>query len=289
MIENLKTLIALSRFGTMSEAATHLRVSQSTVSKRIVSLEKYYNRKLIQKVGRRVELTPYGKQLAVKAPPILSGLRDLFTSDESNLGGELVVGVSEAVLSSWGPAAFAKVQEKIPEIHFVFHAHRTAVVLDRIRSGEFLLGVCAGSVSLDTDLQSEILCREPMVVIPSKEIALKWKKNNALNVITIEEHSSSWRSIKSDALRLNIHREVSLESFFSVAQMAIAGFGHGLVPIGVAQSLNVPKNCLINLGPVGLSRPVRFVARKSTYALPFVEKVYQLLLVVISEALEDTK
>ncbi|MFT5693434.1 MAG: DNA-binding transcriptional LysR family regulator, partial [Oceanicoccus sp.] len=120
MIENLKTLVALSRFRTMSEVATHLRVSQSTVSKRIVSLEKYYNRKLIQKVGRRVELTQHGKELAVKAPPILIELRDLFTSQENNLGGELVVGVSEAVLSSWGPAAFAKVQKKIPELHFVF-------------------------------------------------------------------------------------------------------------------------------------------------------------------------
>ena len=32
-----------------------------------------------------------------------------------------------------------------------------------------------------------------------------------------------------------------LESFFSVAQMALAGFGHGLVPIGVARTLKVPE------------------------------------------------
>ncbi|MDA9366865.1 LysR family transcriptional regulator, partial [Pseudomonadales bacterium] len=75
MIENLETLLALSRTGTMLEAATDLRVSQSAVSKRIATLEKYYDRKLIQKKGRRVELTQHGKQLVDKIAPVLSGLR----------------------------------------------------------------------------------------------------------------------------------------------------------------------------------------------------------------------
>jgi hypothetical protein len=59
--------------------------------------------------------------------------------------------------------------------------------------------------------------------------------------------------------------------------MAIAGFGHGLVPIGVALTLNVPDDCLINLSDQGLTRPVRFVARKSTYSLPIVANFYQAL------------
>ena len=55
----------------------------------------------------------------------------------------------------------------MPDVQFTFHAHRTSVVLDRIRSGEFMLGVCTGLDSHDTDLQSEILAHEPMVIIPS--------------------------------------------------------------------------------------------------------------------------
>ena len=63
MIENLETLLALSRTGTMMEASTELRISQSAVSKRLATLEKYYDRKLIQKKGRRVELTQHGQRL----------------------------------------------------------------------------------------------------------------------------------------------------------------------------------------------------------------------------------
>ena len=278
MIENLETLLALSRTGTMLEASTELRVSQSAVSKRIAVLEKYYDRKLIQKKGRRVELTQHGKQLVDKISPILSELRDLFVGEVGSGKGELVIGVSQAILSSWGPETFFDVQQKMPEVQFVFHTHRTPVVLDRIRSGEFMVGVCTGLDSLDTDLQSEVLFHEPMVVIPSALKKIDWPQKDILDVITIEDYSGAWRSFGDDAARLKLRRTVSLESFFSVAQMAIAGFGHGLVPIGVAHTLKVPPDCIIDLSDQGLSRPVRFVARKSTYSLPIVANFYEFLL-----------
>ena len=49
MIENLETLLTLARVGTMMAASTELRITQSAVSKRIFTLERYYGRKLIQK------------------------------------------------------------------------------------------------------------------------------------------------------------------------------------------------------------------------------------------------
>lgn len=270
MIENLETLLALSRTGTMLEAATELRVSQSAVSKRIAVLERHYNRKLIQKKGRRVELTQHGKQLVDRVSPIISELRGIFVQEASLARGELVIGVSDAILSSWGPGVFMKVRDELPEVSFSFHTHRTPVVLDRIRSGEFMVGVCTGSDALDTDLQSEVLVQEPMVIIPSGLTPMTRPTRGELGVITIEDYSGAWRSFRDEVKRLRIRREVALESFFSVAQMAIAGFGHGMVPIGVARTLKVDPDVLINLGPEGLSRPVRFVARKSTYGLPTV-------------------
>lgn len=277
MIENLETLLALARTGTMVEASTELRVSQSAVSKRIATLEKYYDRKLIQKKGRRVELTQYGQRLVDKISPMLSELRDLFMEDMPGGKGNLVIGVSDAILSSWGPGVFFNIKQEMPEVNFVFHTHRTPVVLDRIRSGEFMAGVCTGSDTLDTDLQSEVLRLESMVIVPSGLKRISFPEQGELGVITIEDYSGAWRSFKDEAHRLRIKREVSLESFFSVAQMAIAGFGHGLVPIGVARTLKVPEDCLINLGSEGLNRPVRFVARKSTYGLPVVANFYHSL------------
>ena len=176
MIENLETLLILARTGTMIEASTELRITQSAVSKRISSLERYYDKKLIQKKGRRVELTHHGRRLVDKLYPVLSELRDLFI-DEVSAKGELVIGVSDAILSSWGPRIFHTIQDEMPDVKFVFHTHRTPVVLDRVRSGEFMVGVCTGSDRLDTDLQSEVLTLEPMVIIPSGLSPIKLPKN----------------------------------------------------------------------------------------------------------------
>ena len=277
MIENLETLLALARTGTMMEASTELRVTQSAVSKRISSLERYYSRKLIQKKGRRVELTQHGQRLVDKVTPLLSELRDMFIDEITSARGELIVGVSDAILSSWGPALFHEIAAEMPDVNFVFHTHRTPAVLDRIRSGEFMVGVCTGSDILERDLQSEVLTREPMVIIPSGLEPIEFPDKGELSVISIEDYSGAWRSFQDEVNKLGIRRKVALESFFSVAQMAIAGFGHGMVPIGVAMTLKIPESCLINLEDKGLRRPVRFVARKSTYSLPIASSFYQLL------------
>ena len=102
MIENLETLIALSKAGTMMEASTALRISQSAVSKRIAALERYYDRDLIERHGRRVVLTHHGTRLVERVTPLLSELRSVFLEDNALRKGKIILGVSEAILASWG-------------------------------------------------------------------------------------------------------------------------------------------------------------------------------------------
>jgi DNA-binding transcriptional LysR family regulator len=274
MLENLETLVTLSQTGTMMETATVLKISQSAVSKRIAALERYYDRELIERHGRRVVLTHHGTRLVEKVTPLVSELRSVFLEDNALRRGKIIMGVSEAILASWGPRLFAEVQRRMPEVEFAFHAQRSPVVLDRIRSGEYMLGICTGSPDADTDLQSEVIRRESMVILPSGLEPLRYRVGGELDVITIESRSGAWRSIEEDMRRLNLRRRVSLESFFSVAQMALAGFGHGLVPEGVARTLGVREAQWISLRGAGLHRPVRFVARKSMFSQPLVQTFY---------------
>ena len=274
MIENLETLIALSKTGTIMETSTVLKISQSAVSKRIAALERYYDRALIERHGRRVVLTHHGTRLVEKVTPLVSELRSVFLEDNALRKGKIILGVSEAILASWGPRLFAKVQSEMPEVEFTFHAQRSPIVLDRLRSGEYMVGICTGSSDADTDLQSEIIRLEPMVIVPSALQPLDYVVGEELGVITIESRSGAWASIEEDMRRLKLRRLESLESFFTVAQMALAGFGHGLVPAGVAKTLGVAASKVIPLDQEGLNRPVRFVARKSMFSQPLVQSFY---------------
>lgn len=277
MIENLETLVTLSKTGTMMEAATVLKISQSAVSKRVAALERQYDRALIERRGRRVVLTAYGTRLVEKVTPLITELRSVFIEEPTLQRGKIILGVSEAILASWAPALFARVREQLPEVEFEFHAQRSPVVLDRIRSGEYMVGLCTGSAEADYDLVSEVLRLEPMVLVPSALKPFTPPTAGELPVITIESRSGAWASIEEAMRRLNIRRETSLESFFSVAQMALAGFGHGLIPRGVARTLGIPPERCIELGDRGLARPVRFVARKSMFLRPLVQSVYAAL------------
>ena len=275
MIENLETLIALSKAGTMMEASTALRISQSAVSKRIAALERYYDRDLIERHGRLVVLTHHGTRLVERVTPLLSELRSVFLEDNALRKGKIILGVSEAILASWGSTLFSQVRDLMPSVEFEFHAQRSPVVLDRLRSGEYMVGICTGSPDADTDLVSEVIRQEPMVIIPSGLKPLKYRSGDSLDVMTIESRSGAWGSIEENMQRLNLHRSTSLESFFAVAQMALSDFGHGLVPTGVATTLGIAEKKLIRLSAQELSRPVRFVARKSMFAQPLVRTFYQ--------------
>jgi|TARA_X000000950_G_scaffold260995_1_gene330828 DNA-binding transcriptional LysR family regulator len=275
MIENLETLIALSKTGTMMEASTALRISQSAVSKRIAALERYYDRDLIERHGRRVVLTHHGTRLVERVTPLLSELRSVFLEDNALRKGKIILGVSEAILASWGSTLFSQVRDLMPSVEFEFHAQRSPVVLDRLRSGEYMVGICTGSPDADTDLVSEVIRQEPMVIIPSGLKPLKYRSGDPLDVMTIESRSGAWGSIEENMQRLSLNRSTSLESFFAVAQMALSDFGHGLVPTGVAKTLGIAEKKLIKLSAEELSRPVRFVARKSMFAQPLVRTFYQ--------------
>ena len=192
----------------MMEASTALKISQSAVSKRIANLERFYNRDLIERHGRRVVLTPHGIRLVEKVTPLLSELRSVFLEDQAERKGKIILGVSEAILASWGPRLFGQVRQNLPGVEFEFHAQRSPVVLDRLRSGEYMVGLCTGTSDADTDLVSEVIRDEPMVIIPSGLNDFDYEIGEPLNVITIESRSGAWASIEEDMARLRISRAV---------------------------------------------------------------------------------
>ena len=274
MIKNLETLVQLAQTGTMKETATNMNISQGAVSKRIAAIENYYGKKIIERHGRRVVLTPHGRKLVDRTMPLLQEVRSVFLEDTALQSGRIIVGVSESILGSWGSRLFAAVQADMPEVTFEFHAQRSPVVLDRLRSGELMVGLCTGSADAESDLQSDIVYLEPMVIVPSGLKKLKYKVGQSLSVMTIESRSGAWAAMEDELSRLNLTRATSLESFFPVAQMALADFGHGLIPLGVAETLSIDSKKLINLGNNNLNRPVRFVARKSMYARNLIQSFY---------------
>ncbi|HVP28075.1 MAG TPA: LysR family transcriptional regulator [Myxococcota bacterium] len=276
MLAPLEALLAVQELGTMTRAATRLRISQSAVSKRVAALEHEVGARLLEREGRRVRLTPFAEALVERARPLLAELRATLSPEVRERETPLSIAVSESILASWGAGVLAAVRARLPRLRLELHAHRSPVAVDAVRSGRAALALVAGSRLGARDLVVEPLASEEMVIVPSG-LARIVLRRGPLAVMTIEEGSATWRALRPAAAELARERGIELrveravESFACLVQLARAGLGHALVPRGIAAAMAVPDAALARLPGAGLWRPVSLVARKTTLGRPAVE------------------
>jgi len=251
MIDEVETLQALATHKTMGKAALSLRVTQSTVSKRIQTLEHKCNKELIVKVGRNVELTLDGKELLLEALPHIRSLKEIFDKPNQQEETSLIIGFSEAILSSWGSKLLAKFAKKNKDVIIEPHAHRSPVIIEKIASSDFNFGIIAGDVKEIAGLYYEKIGKEEMVLI-----------GESGRLFCVEITSGTWRSIEKDVLKKKITIDERSEFFFPIVNLVKNGFCRGLVPETVAISAGFKES---DMTYTGIYRPIYAAGRKSAY------------------------
>lgn len=280
MLAYIEALAAVATHGTMTKAATKLRVTQSAVSKRIAALEVECGEPLVETLGRTTRLTPRGERLVRDLRPLLAELRQALARERAPAGdGAYSVGVSESILASWGAAACRQAAGKAP---LELHAHRGPVVAERVSGGEYAFGLLAGAADLlatTPRLVARELAREPMVLIPHTDAPIA-----SLRLITIEERSGTWAALAQPAARQGLVVTQRVESFFAAARLALEGYGHGLVPRGVARALGIRDGGMRAVR--GLARPISLMARTTTLSRPGAEAFAAAMAVAVRDAVQ---
>lgn len=276
MVEGIEALLALERTGTVSEAAAQLRLTQSAVSKRIQSLENELRFKLIEPDGRRVRLTSKGTAFLNKARPLVSELKNLKHLEEEKEVRQFSIAISDSIAASWGPKLIRLATKKLKDVQFEIHVHRSTLVEENVKLGRYHLGLCISS-SHDPQLVSSIIFDEPMVFLRCE--------NESNRLITIERNSGTWRSLDDKVLRhpkLKNYELTYVESFAAIVQMVKEGFGNGLVPMGIAQTMQLSKKDMLVLSP-NLKRQIKLISRKNIAQIPVIEEFQRLIKNLASE------
>jgi DNA-binding transcriptional LysR family regulator len=222
-------------------------------------------------------------RLLEKTRPFLAALKEALADDAPTRGGRIVIGISESILCSWGAKLLARVRSEMPDLEFTVNTHRSPVVIDQVRSGEYMLALCTSEPQDAPELKCEPLFEEPMVIIPAGLTPLDLRTQKHLPVLTIEPHSVTWRCIerrlrsRSKSWPFEIEVVQTVQSFACITQMAQCGLAHGLVPIGVARALGVPNKALHRFPDPGLTRPIGLVGRSTTFASPLVKTFHRAL------------
>lgn len=287
MFEQLETLRVLHEVGTTGRAATRLRVSQSAVSKRVAALEGRLGVPLVEKVGRRVRLTGAALRLLEDVGPLLREVEARVSRARGIDTSVIRVAATESLLGAWLPGVLRDVSADVSGVSLALHAHRGPVALDRVRAGEVDLAVVVEGG--EAALRVEALGEEPMVLVPSGLARLAPAPGEVVPVWTIEAGSltGAWLARRlprwSTPEGWRVAPEARIESFASAVQLARAGFGHALVPGGLARSLGVSAEAVVALP--GLARPVVVCGRPSAWERPSVAALVAALARRVGEAL----
>jgi DNA-binding transcriptional LysR family regulator len=257
-LDGIEALSALERWGTASEAAIRLRLSQSAVSKRLSALSREVGFAVTEPQGRRLLITPAGLELLERARPLLAGLRELALQPALSSPSQFSLGLAESIAASWGPWVVAEALRRLPEVRIELHAHRSVLLLEAVRLGRYHIGLSTPASS-PPDLLQIPLYDEPMVHI---------RLAHSDRLITIEPSSATWRALEPQMRHhpqlLSLER-VPVESFSAALQMVRAGFGDGLVPLGLVLQSDLPRHNYEVLPR--LTRPVSLQVRKTVHHL----------------------
>ena len=87
-LAQLRHLVALAESGSFSRSAAALFLTQPALSRSIRALESELGQPLLDRIGRRSELTPFGREVLARARALVAGADDLRDSGRQMAQGE---------------------------------------------------------------------------------------------------------------------------------------------------------------------------------------------------------
>ena len=269
MLEGIDALIALERFGTVSEAAVRLRLTQSAISKRIQALQRTVGFRLVEPDGRRIRLTAPAIDFLERARPLIADLRGLTSPIRDGAAADFSIALADSIASSWGPAVISRALRGLKGVSVRLHAHRSVLLVESVRLGRYHIGLST-DLPATKDLIHYPVIDEPLVLIHSgfsRETHRRVVRNQPL--ISIEPSSATWRAIEPQIRERHPHLLarplIPVETFSATVQMVKAGFGDGLVPLGIAIEMNLDKRCYREIP--GVRRHISLITRKTVNQL----------------------
>lgn len=210
---DLQILFSVVQLGSMAKAASHLAVTQPTVSQAIADLEDAVGVRLLDRSPQGVTPTAYGEVFLKRGleafDALRQGMRDIERLATPG-GGDIWIGSAETWLGGFVPTVIRNLAENHPKV--VIHAaHANASDFDfqalRERKLDLMIGQILNS-QVDDDMNVEVLFEEPHRVVVAANSSWAGRRRVALADLKDErwifsERSNIVTSLVSEAFRAN--------------------------------------------------------------------------------------
>lgn len=166
-LEQLRIFVAVAEREHMTRAADALNITQSAASAAIRALENRHGVALFHRVGRRIELTPSGREFLGEARAVLAraASAERVLADLGGLvRGTLAVQASQTIASYWLPRHLVRFRAACPGIDVHLTVGNTAQVARGVAEGAAELGFVEGAVD-DPALAQTVIGWDRMTLV----------------------------------------------------------------------------------------------------------------------------
>lgn len=147
----------------ISEAAEHLHVAQSAVSRQIANLEEELGTALFERVGRNVKLTPIGKIFLEHTITALNAIDFAVKQVEEYLDperGTIKIGFPTSLASYVLPTVISAFKKEYPDVSFHLRQGSYRYLIEAVKNRELNLAFLGPVPRKDENINSMILFNE---------------------------------------------------------------------------------------------------------------------------------
>lgn len=228
----LRYFLAVVKEGTITGAANFLHVTQPTLSRQLMDLEKELGQQLFTRSSHSISLTPEGMLLKQRAQEIIE-LADKTEADFSNmkdkLGGEIFIGGGESSSIKIVAEVIKELQEEYPNIKYNLYSGNADDVSEKLDKGLLDFGILIQPTDISKYEYLSLNSFDTWGLIMKKDAPLARK-----NFITIE-----------DLIGIPLIASRQVEKIINIKNNYLEWFGDKIKNLNIVARYNLIYNAAI--------------------------------------------
>lgn len=281
-LRQLRTLVAISDFGTFAAAADAIGLTQSAVSLQIKGLEEEIGTEIFDRRHRPPLLNDKGRVMVEQARTILELCEDISRqSSDTLLEGVLSFGAVPTSVASILPHALAMMRERHPKLHIRVTSGLSAELAAATRSGELDAAIVSEPTQLADGLISNRIFREPLLVIAPPDAPGTTDKELLESSSFIQFSRRAWVGQLIDRYindrGISVKRGMEINSLDAITRMVSFGLGVSIVPLPRTASKLLDNLKWLPFGDPPLHRSLVMIERQASPHSQLVEALTEVL------------
>ena len=204
----LRHFLELANLGSFSKASLKLHLTQPALSRSIQSLEEELGQHLFDRIGRKSELTPFGRHILGQAKELVEGANNLKQSGQQLLGGQsgsVTLGLGSGPGALLMTPLLAFLASDYPKAHLQISRGSTTALVQALRDRSVdALVLDIRSLSPANDLIVENLCEMPGAFMCRKGHPLT--KTRQVTLKMVQTYSVASTPLSDEVARILVDR-----------------------------------------------------------------------------------